>query len=157
MVPARILVDADACPMRSEVERVAVRFSADVVLFANTSQRIEGGPRTRVLGVSDARDGADFAIFAECRPNDVVVTDDIGLASMALGRGAAVLSSRGKRFRREEIPGLLAGRHLSHKARRAGKRTRGPKPMTPEDRRRFMRELTELLRSVTTSPRDEKQ
>ena len=152
---ARILVDADACPVRAEVERAAARFNVAVLLFANSAQDIKAVPGTRVMDVSDSRDGADFALFAECRSGDVVVTDDIGLASMALSRGAEVLSSRGRRFHREEISGLLAGRHISQKARRAGKRTRGPRPLTTADRRRFTRALMGLFRDTLGARRDE--
>lgn len=133
---------------------MAARWGVEVRLFANSSQDIKGATGVRVMGVSDGRDGADFALFAECRPGDVVVSDDFGLASMALSRGAEALSSRGRRFRREQMGSLLAGRHISQKARRAGKRMRGPCPLATADRRRFTRALTELLRGTLGARRD---
>jgi len=136
----RILVDADACPVRREAEEVAARFGVAVRMFANPSSSPASGFAARVT-VAEGRDAADFAIFLECREADVVVTDDIGLAAMVLSRGALALSSRGKRYLKETIGGELHGRHLAKKARRAGKRTRGPRPFTGADRFRFAEAL----------------
>jgi len=93
----RILVDADACPVRREVERVAERFGVQMVYFANSTQTLEEGACKSVVRVADRRDAADFAMVSHCRPGDVVVTDDMGLAAMALAAGAGALSSRGRR------------------------------------------------------------
>ena len=141
----RILVDADACPVRDEVGRVAERCGVKVLYFANSAQGFEARAGGRVVQVPDGRDGADFAMVAECRDGDITVTDDIGLAAMLLPKGAAVLSSRGRRFLPEQIPLLLAQRHVARKARRAGKRIPGPRALTPADRRRFVKTLESLL------------
>ena len=154
----RVLVDADACPVRREVARAAERFGADAAYFANSSQEARESKRARVVRVSDRPDAADFAIATRCRSGDIVVTDDIGLAALAASKGARALSSRGRIFRPEDIPLLLEERHRSRKARfapkdarallqrRAGGRTRGPAALTPADRRRFAETLAELLR-----------
>jgi len=133
-------VDADACPVRGEAEEVAARFGVGVRMFANPSSIPGSGLASRVT-VAEGRDGADFALFLECREGDVVVTDDIGLAAMVLSRGAAALSSRGKRYLKETIGGELHVRHVAKRARRAGKRTRGPRAFTEADRRRFAEAL----------------
>lgn len=145
---ARILVDADACPVRGEVERAGERFGAAVCYFAGPATQLASGS-ARVVTAPGGRDGADFAVFLECGAGDVVVTDDTGLAAMVLSRGARALSSRGRRFRPETIGGELHGRHLAQKARRAGKRTRGPRPFTAADRSRFIAALADLLRDAT--------
>lgn len=142
----RILVDADACPVRREVQRVAERSPTEVWYFANSTQDIPQGPSGHLIRVSDKRDAVDFAIVAQCREGDVVVTDDVGLAAMVLAKGARSLSSRGRRFRAEEIPSLLQERHRTRKIRLAGGRTAGPRQLTPADRRRFARALAQLLR-----------
>ena len=142
---SRVLVDADACPVRREVERVAARFNAQVVYFANSAQELAEGSRTCVVRVADRRDAADFAMVSHCRAGDVVVTDDMGLAAMALAAGADAVSSRGRRFATDAMPALLEQRHAARKARRAGQRTRGPRPLTAADRRRFTRTLAEIL------------
>lgn len=141
----RILVDADACPVRREIGEVAARLGVEELYFTNSSQEFADPPRGRVIVVSDRRDATDFAIFSECRPGDVVVTDDLGLAAMVLARGARALSSRGRRFAPEEIPARLETRHAAKMARRAGKRIAGPRPFTPTDRDRFLAALENLL------------
>ena len=142
----RILVDADACPVRREAKRAAEEFAVEIIFFANQAQEVDDGSRGEFVRVGDGSDAADFAILTRCDAGDVVITDDFGLAAMALGKGAAALSSRGRRFRPEEMPQLLQQRHAAAKARRAGLRTRGPRGLKPDDRRRFVRSLSELLR-----------
>lgn len=152
MNPPRILVDADACPVRSEVEALAGRHGARVLFFANPTQDL--GAARRVVRVSDRRDAADFAIATECRAGDIVVTDDVGLAALALGRGAAALSSRGRGFRRAEMAILLEARHRARQARRAGGRARGPRPATAADRKRFVAALEAALERHPADPTD---
>ena len=141
----RVLVDADACPVRAEIAHAARKFGAEALYFANTAQLFDAGPSGRVVEVGDGRDSADFAMVTECREGDIAVTDDLGLASMLLPKGAAVLSSRGRQFSADEMPLLLGQRHAAKKARRAGKRTRGPAPLTLANRQRFIRTLADLL------------
>jgi len=148
----RILVDADGCPVRREAGRVAARLGIEQLLFTNSSQEIADPPHGRVIVVSDRRDATDFAIFSECRPGDVVVTDDLGLAAMVLARDARALSSRGRRCTPEEMPARLETRHAARMARRAGRRIPGPRPFTPADRRRFTRALESLLTTPSGPP-----
>jgi len=142
----RVLVDADACPVRREVARATERSGAGAVYFANSSQEGRESKGARVVRVSDLPDAADFAIATQCRSGDIVVTDDAGLAALAASKGARALSSRGRVFRPEDIPLLLEERHRSRKVRRAGGRTRGPSALTAADRRRFAETLAGLLR-----------
>ena len=98
---------------------------------------------TLVAGVGS--DSADFAIVERLQPGDVVVTQDIGLAGMCLGRGAAAIGVRGRVYDRATIDSQLFIRHEEKKARRHGERTAGPAPFTDEDRRRFSANLRRLL------------
>jgi uncharacterized protein YaiI (UPF0178 family) len=143
---ARVLVDADACPVRREIARAAERYGIEALFFANLSQEAAGLSNLRTVRVDDRPDAADFAIATQCRAGDIVVTDDIGLAALATGKGARAISSRGRLFRPDLLPLLLAERHRSRKARRAGGRTRGPRAPTAADRRRFAAALDEWLR-----------
>jgi uncharacterized protein len=136
----RILVDADACPVRDEIESVAAECALPVHYFAHHSQSLGCANTT----TADGPDGADFALFADCLPGDIVVTDDTGLAALVLGRGVAVLSSRGRPYTTATINASLHHRHAARKARRAGKRFRGPRALTRDDRVRFIRLLREL-------------
>jgi hypothetical protein len=147
----RVLVDADACPVRREVALAAERHGVEALFFANSSQEAgeDSNPPQRVsrrtVRVADRPDAADFAIATQCRGGDIVVTDDIGLAALAAGKGARAISSRGRLFRPDLLPLLLEERHRARKACRARIRTRGPRPFTRRDRARFVRALEQLL------------
>ena len=156
-----LFIDADACPVTREALECARRAGWPVVIAGNTTQNLErhigrGDPRSAkdarggfwvdVLDVSVGADSADFAIVERLAAGDVVVTQDIGLASMVLGRDAAAISVRGHVFRPETIDMELLVRHEEKKERRAGGRTRGPAAFTAEDRRHFSRNLARLLR-----------
>ena len=157
MATVRVLVDSDACPVRREVERAAERSDVEVVYFANPSQELKERPDRSVVRVEEGRDAADFALVTHSRAGDVVVTDDLGLASMVLAKGADALSSRGKRYMAKTMPVLLAQRHAAAKARRAGKRTPGPKALGPADRKRFCRVIQQLLREKLRDRRGEER
>ena len=168
MAEARTLyIDADACPVTREALACARRARVPVVIVGNTTQNLErhirrDDPRdaatargrdgthagfwVEALDVSVGADSADFAIVERLRPEDVVVTQDIGLASMVLGRGAAAIGVRGRVYTKATIDMDLFIRHEATKVRRAGGRTRGPAAFTAEDRERFSRNLAELLR-----------
>ncbi len=162
-----LYIDADACPVTREALACARRARTPVVIVGNTTQNLArhirptdprdaGHARGRdaahsgfwvdVLDVSVGADSADFAIVERLQPGDVVVTQDIGLASMALGRGAAAIGVRGRVYTKATIDMDLFIRHEEKKVRRAGGRTRGPAAFTSEDRARFSRNLDELLR-----------
>lgn len=162
-----LFIDADACPVTSVALACARDVCTPVVIVGNTTQNLErhirhGDPRSRekalgrdashdgfwvdVLDVSIGADSADFAIVERLLPNDIVVTQDIGLASMALGRGAAAIGVRGRVYDKATIDMQLFIRHEEKKVRRAGGRTRGPEPFKGSDRTRFRHNLIELLR-----------
>jgi len=95
--------------------------------------------------VTTGRDSADFAIIERLNPGDVVVTQDIGVAAMALGRGAGAISPRGRIFYQATIDMELEVRHAEQRHRRAGGRTGGPSAFTDEDREHFTEQLERLL------------
>jgi len=105
-------------------------------------------PSVQVVTVDASDQSADLYIANVLTRADILVTGDYGLAALGLARGAAVLTPRGKRIRESDIDGLLTQRHLSARQRRNGKRTKGPKPFTEEDRSRFQQKLTTLLRGM---------
>ena len=156
-----LFIDADACPVTREAIDCARKAHMPVVIAGNTTQNLEhhirpDDPRRRedarrsfwvdTLDVSIGSDSADFAIVERLAPGDVVVTQDIGLASMVLGRGGTAIGVRGHIYRRETIDSALLIRHEEKKVRRAGGRTGGPAKFTGEDRRRFVRNLMRILR-----------
>ena len=93
---ARVLVDADACPVRREIARAAERHGVAALFFANSSQEAAESSSLRTVRVADRPDAADFAIATQCRAGDIVVSDDIGLAALVTGKGARAISSRGR-------------------------------------------------------------
>lgn len=161
-----LYIDADACPVTREALACARRARVPVVIVGNTTQNLErhvrrddprgperargrdathGGFWVDVLDVSVGADNADFAIVERLQPDDVVVTQDIGLASMVLGRGAAAIGVRGRVYSKATIDMDLFIRHEEKKVRRTGGRTRGPAAFTNEDCERFARNLSVLL------------
>lgn len=158
--PRTLFVDADACPVTRDALAAARRRRVPVVLAGNSTQNLErhirrDDPRSPeearrgfwvdVLSVGVGADSADFAIVERLQPGDVVVTQDIGLASMALGRGSRAIGVRGRVYDPATIDAQLLIRHEEKKVRRAGGRTKGPDPFTNEDRARFVRNLERLL------------
>ena len=162
-----LYIDADACPVTREALACARRARVPVAIVGNTTQNrarpirpddprdaehargrdaAHAGFWVEVLDVSVGADSADFAIVERLQTGDVVVTQDIGLASMVLGRGAAAIGVRGRVYTKATIDMDLFIRHEEKKVRRAGGRTRGPAAFTNDDRERFRRNLAELLR-----------
>jgi uncharacterized protein YaiI (UPF0178 family) len=138
----QIIVDADACPVKDEIVRVAARHDVSVLFVACYAHELDG---YNVLRVDKEPQAADMAIVNKIQPWDVVVTGDYGLAAMALGKRARVLSFRGQRFTESNIDQLLAQRHLHQRVRRGGGRMRGPKAFSRDDRERFEAALQSLL------------
>ena len=146
--------------MTRDALAVARRRHVPVVIAGNSTQNLarhirRDDPRTpadarrgfwvSTLEVGVGADSADFAIVERLQPGDVVVTQDIGLASMVLGRGAEAIGVRGHVYDRATIDMQLFIRHEEKKVRRAGGRTKGPDPFTDEDRSRFVHNLERLL------------
>lgn len=149
MITPRILVDADACPVTREVEIVARKHGLPVVLLCDEHHVIRS-EYAQVRNVSSGADAVDIALMNLCCRGDIVVTQDYGVAAMALGKGAYALHHSGKRYTDENIDVMLMERHLARKARRAsGKHhLHGPSKFTPEDRQRFSRVLEDLIKNV---------
>jgi hypothetical protein len=149
-----IFIDADACPVTREILSIARAHKIPVVMIANGAQnlsRYAGQVGVETVQVSSGRDTADFAIVTRLHSDDIVVTGDIGLAAMALGRARAI-SFRGRIFAPETIDMELALRHAEQQHRRAGGRTRGPAPFEDEDREHFIEALERMLGLPNTLP-----
>ncbi len=148
MVTPTLYIDADACPVTREALAVARRHKVSTVLIANATQnlgRYSDRPGVECVQVSGGRDAADFAIVERLEPGDVVVTGDIGLAAMVLGRDAHAISPRGRTYSRTTIDMELAVRHAEQVHRRSGGRTKGPSPFLDEDRERFAEVLERVI------------
>ena len=147
-----LFIDADACPVTREAISAARDLGVPVVLVANGTQNLERYTKrsgVEAVLVSSGADAADFAVIERLQPGDVVVTQDIGLAAMVLGRGAAAVSPRGRMFHLATIDAELLVRHEEKKLRRAGGRHGGPRPFTDEDREHFSEVVERMLREAT--------
>ena len=143
----RVLVDADACPVKEEIYRVALRHGVSVVIVANAYMRIPEHPLISRKIVSDGFDAADDWIAAEADAHCVVITSDIPLADRALKAGARVLAPTGKAFTPDSIGGALATREILADLRVgvAGIGAKGPAPFSKADRSRFLSALDTAL------------
>ncbi len=132
-----VYVDADACPVTRIVERVAKEYKIPVVLLCDTNHVMNSDYST-VKAIGAGADAVDIALINLCNKGDIVVTQDYGVAAMALGKGAKAIHQSGKVFSDDNIDGLLMDRHLAKVARRKSKNhLKGPKKRTDEDDRRF--------------------
>ena len=146
----RILVDADACPVVWIIERTAKNYGVEVILFCDTNHVLYSDyAAVRTIGAG--ADAVDFALTAECKKGDIVVTQDYGVAAMILTKGAYGLHQSGMRYTNDNIDRLLAERHMAKKARmsRSKHHMKGPKKRTEEDDLRFCAALEVLLSEIT--------
>jgi len=143
-----IYIDADACPVKEEVYRVARRYRLAVTLVANTWMRVPNEKRIRLEVVADGFDAADDWIVAHVQPLDVVVTADVVLASRCVKAGARVLGPSGKPFTEDNVGQAVAMRDLMADLRGAGEITGGPPPLTKRDRSRFLQKLDEVIQAI---------
>ena len=143
-----IFVDADACPVKQEVYRVASRYRLEVTLVANSWMRVPDERWLALEVVGDGFDAADDWIAEHVQPHDIVVTADILLASRCLKEGARVIGSTGKPFTEDNIGDAVATRDLLSELRGAGEITGGPPPLTKRDRSRFLQQLDEVIQSI---------
>ncbi|OQX95693.1 hypothetical protein B6I21_04125 [candidate division KSB1 bacterium 4572_119] len=143
-----IFVDADSCPVKQEIYRVANRYRLEVTLVANSWMRIQDKPWITLETVDGGLDAADDWIVEHVQPDDIVVTADIPLASRCLKAGARVIGPTGKLFTENNIGPAVATRDLMYELRGAGEITGGPPPLRKRDRSRFLQQLDEVIQSI---------
>lgn len=143
----RLFIDADACPVKAEAERVAVRHGVQMLVVSNGGIRPSPHPLVQSVFVAEGPDEADKWIAAECGPGDVVVTGDIPLAAKCVAAGAAVVKHSGEELTRANIGMALATRDLMQDLRSADPfRQGGGRPFSKADRSRFLDVLDRVLR-----------
>jgi uncharacterized protein YaiI (UPF0178 family) len=141
----RILVDADACPVKDEVYKVAWRREVPVSVVSNSWLRVPEHPLIERIVVSDEFDAADDWIAEQAGPPTVVITGDVLLADRALKAGATVIGHNGKPFTTASIGGAIATRAIMADLRAGGDVVGGPAPFAKADRSRFLQALDEAL------------
>ncbi|MEN6627560.1 MAG: YaiI/YqxD family protein [Candidatus Sumerlaeia bacterium] len=143
----RIIVDADACPVKDAIERAARRHGVKVLMVTATAMR-DRGEGVEVVRIPSGPDAVDDWIVERCEPGDIVVTQDIPLAAAAIAKGAQVIENRGEVLGASNIGVRLAMRDLTMELRDTGvidPMTGGPRPLGQRDRNRFAQALGRLL------------
>jgi hypothetical protein len=139
--PIRVFVDADACPVKPEIYRVAERHRTKVIVVSNSVMAIPPAPWIERVIVSDKPDAADDWIVEHATRGDIIVTADIPLAARGVKAGAEVIGPTGRVFTEASIGDTLATRNLMDDLRSSGMITGGPKPFTQKDRSAFLSAL----------------
>jgi uncharacterized protein YaiI (UPF0178 family) len=140
-----IFIDADACPVKDEVYRVAGRYGLKTWVVANAFMMIPAHPRIERVVVEAGPDVADDWIAAHAGMGDVVITNDIPLAERVLGLGASAIAPGGRPFTRDSIGAAMAQRAIMEQIRSTGAVTGGPPPFGRADRSRFLQALDEAV------------
>jgi len=144
----RIFVDADACPVKDEIAKVATRQGLTTIFVSNAWMRLPAGALFERQLVADGPDAADDWIEKEIRANDICVTQDIPLANRCLTKGARALSPSGRPFTSNNIGMALAVRNLHAHLRETGGSHSGPRAFTRDDRSRFLQALEQAVQDV---------
>ena len=145
----QIYVDADACPVVDIVEKIAKKYQIPVTLLCDTNHVLTSG-YSEVIVVGAGADAVDYKLISLCHRGDIVVSQDYGVAAMALGKGAYAIHQSGKWYTDENIDQMLMERHLNKKARRASqkKHFKGPKKRTGEDDERFAQSFERMVKAA---------
>lgn len=141
----QILVDADACPVKDEIYKVALRYDVPVVVVSNSHLRIPAHPRITRIVVGDGFDAADDWIVERVAGGTIIVTTDILLADRCLKSGGEVIAPTGKPFTTASIGSAIATRAIMADLRAGGDNVGGPSPFGKADRSRFLSTLDETL------------
>ena len=150
----RILVDADACPVKKIIEKLAMEFNLPVTMFIDTSHELYS-EYSEIITVSKAPDAVDFALMNQAKKGDIVVTGDYGVAAMALAKGAYAIHQGGMLYTNDNIDRMLLERHLVKVNRKSGKRNphiKNQKKRTSTDDMRFEMMLRNLIQTTLKNP-----
>lgn len=142
----QIYIDADACPVVGIVEKIAEKYKIPVTLLCDTNH-VLSSDHSEVIVVGAGVDAVDYKLISICHKEDIVVTQDYGVAAMALGKGAYAIHQSGKWYTDDNIDQMLLERHLNKKARRNSHKNhiKGPKKRTQEDDERFAQSFEKLI------------
>lgn len=144
-----IYVDADACPVVDIIEDKARKYKVSVMLLCDTNHVLSSA-YSEVMLVGAGADAVDYKLISICRKGDIVVSQDYGVAAMALGKGAYAIHQSGKWYTNDNIDRMLMERHLNKKARRNSNKAhlKGPKKRTKKDDERFSESFEKLIQKA---------
>ena len=145
----RIYIDADACPVVRIAEKIAIKYKIPVTLLCDTNHVLSSDySQIKIIGAGP--DAVDFALVNLCKAGDIVITQDYGVAAMALGKGAYCIHQSGKWYTDDNINSMLNERYMAKKARMASSKNhlKGPRKRTAEDDKRFEESFERLILKV---------
>ena len=148
----RVFIDADACPVVSIVENISKKYNIPVTLLCDTNHVLTS-EYSEVIVVGAGADAVDYKLISICHRGDIVVSQDYGVAAMALGKGAFAIHQSGKWYTNDNIDQMLMERHLNKKARRSSHKNhiQGPKKRTEEDDERFTQSFEKMIKMAQES------
>ena len=148
----RVFIDADACPVVSIVENISKKYNIPVTLLCDTNHVLTS-EYSEVIVVGAGADAVDYKLISICHRGDIVVSQDYGVAAMALGKGAFAIHQSGKWYTNDNIDQMLMERYLNKKARRSSHKNhrKGPKKRTEEDDERFAQSFEKMIRMAVES------
>ncbi len=143
----RLVIDGDGSPVKNEVIELGKKYGLPVLIVTSIDHFTtkEYPDFLTFIYVDKGADGADYRIVKEMKHDDIVITQDYGLASLLLSKQVRIFHHNGKEYLPETIDSLLTQRYIGGQMRKAGKRTKGPKPFTKDDREHFTEILTKVL------------
>lgn len=146
----RVFVDADACPVVGIIEKVAREHNVPVTLLCDTNHVLSSA-YSEVIVVGAGADAVDYKLISICHKGDIVVSQDYGVAAMALGKGAYAIHQSGKWYTNENIDQMLMERHLNKKLRRSSHKNhiKEPKKRTQKDDERFALAFEKMILTAT--------
>jgi uncharacterized protein len=145
----RIYIDADACPVVRIAEKIAIKYEIPVTLLCDTNHVLSSDySQIKIIGAGP--DAVDFALVNLCKAGDIVITQDYGVAAMALGKGAYCIHQSGRWYTDDNINSMLNERYMAKKARMASSKNhlKGPRKRTAEDDKRFEESFEKLILKV---------
>ena len=145
----RILIDADACPVTKIAEKVAIKENIPLLIFCDVNHIMKSS-YGKVITCDAGADSVDLKLINESKKGDIIITQDYGVAALALGKGAFPIHQDGKIYSNDNIEGLLFGRHMAKKARRASTKhhLKGPPKRTEENDKNFEAALINLIEKI---------
>lgn len=148
----RVFIDADACPVVSIVETISEKYNIPVTLLCDTNHVLTS-EYSEVIVVGAGADAVDYKLISICHRGDIVVSQDYGVAAMALGKGAFAIHQSGKWYTNDNIEQMLMERHLNKKARRSSHKNhiKGSKKRTEEDDERFAQSFEKMIKMAQES------
>ncbi|MGL5051725.1 MAG: YaiI/YqxD family protein [Cetobacterium sp.] len=143
----KIIIDADACPVTDIAIKVGKEKKIECIIVCDNAHKIERN-EVETIVVAQGADAVDFTIISKSEKGDIIITQDYGLASIVLSKGARAINQDGLIYNEFNIESLLFSRHMSQKMRNAGKRTKGPKKRTQDQNVEFEKKLLSLLGGI---------